>query len=259
MKVLLIRLDFLCSAVLFSPIAVLKKWVGFPLFLKNLLSYRAMLPAGARFPLLWSSVTPILGERFESAGAGLKGHYFLQDLHVAQQIAESKPSHHVDVGSRVDGFVAHLLVFFKVTYVDIRPMPIEIKNLNFKRGLITQLPFADGEVQSLSSLHVLEHIGLGRYGDPVDPEGYLLAARELQRVVAPGGNLFLSVPVGKEKLYYDAHRVFAPSTVVSLFPQMRLVSFHLIDDLGESVQEQSDFQAAGQCDYGCGIFRFEKL
>ncbi len=46
-----------------------------------------------------------------------------------------------------------------------------------------------------SCMHTIEHIGLGRYGDPLDAVGDQTALSELQRVVAPGGSLLIVVPV----------------------------------------------------------------
>ncbi len=55
------------------------------------------------------------------------GHYFHQDLWAAKKIFKRRPMTHVDIGSRVDGFVAHLLVFMPVTAVDIRYLDSNIE------------------------------------------------------------------------------------------------------------------------------------
>ena len=89
-------------------------------------------------------------------------------------------------------------------------------------GDITRLPFADASIRSLSSLHVIEHIGLGRYGDPIDPSGCFAAMRELSRVLASGGHLYLSTPVGRERVCFNAHRVFAARTILNAVPDLRL-------------------------------------
>ena len=62
-----------------------------------------------------------------------------------------------------------------------------------------------------------EHIGLGRYGDPLDPLGTRKAAAELQRVLAPGGQLLFSLPVGRPRVEFNAHRVHDPHEVASWF------------------------------------------
>jgi SAM-dependent methyltransferase len=120
------------------------------------------------------------------------------------------------------------------------------------------MPFDDDSVPSLSSLHVIEHIGLGRYGDTVDPNGYLKAAAELCRVLAPGGRLLLGTPVGRERVCFDAHRVFDPETIVQAFEELVLAEFLLIDDAGRGVIAGASFEQARRCEYGCGLFVFEK-
>jgi SAM-dependent methyltransferase len=108
---------------------------------------------------------------------------------------------------------------------------------------------------SVSSLHVIEHIGLGRYGDALNPEGSRLAAGELARVLRPGGRLFLSVPVGRQRVCFNAHRVFAPTTIVLLFASLKLRTFALVDDSGR-FSEDIAFDGVGDLDYGCGMFEF---
>lgn len=257
MKKYIISINHYFSLFLFSPVDMFFRISGLPTFIKNLFVYRTMSQGQSSFPLTFSALFPVLTDRYLSAGS-IKGHYFLQDLHVAKLIHKEKPSQHVDVGSRLDGFISHLLIFLKVIYVDIRDLPISLENLVYSQGSITKLPFPDASLNSLSSLHVLEHIGLGRYGDPIDPEGYKKAISELQRVLAPGGKLYLSVPVGKEKVFFDAHRVFWPETIISLFDEVQLKEFYLIDDVGEEVKTQFTFELARECKYGCGIFVFQK-
>jgi len=110
----------------------------------------------------------------------------------------------------------------------------------------------------LSCLHVIEHIGLGRYGDPIDPDGHLKAAAELSRVLRSGGQLLLGTPVGRERLCFDAHRIFDPATIVAMLKPLVLLTFALIDDGGTTIQREASFEQARRCTYGCGLFLFEK-
>ena len=137
-------------------------------------------------------------------------HYFHQDTWAARRIAERRPSRHVDVGSRVD-LVGFLTAITEVTFVDIRPLEVDIEGLEPIAGSVLDMPFADGALESVSCLHVAEHIGLGRYGDPLDPLGTRKAAAELQRVLAPGGQLLFSLPVGRPRVEFNAHRVHDPA------------------------------------------------
>jgi hypothetical protein len=71
---------------------------------------------------------------------------------------------------------------------------------------------------------VVEHIGLGRYGDPLDPEGTEKAMAELKRIIAPGGNLYLSVPIDDvNRTYFNAHRAFTEPYLEELFHPLEIV------------------------------------
>jgi SAM-dependent methyltransferase len=145
----------------------------------------------------------------------------------------------------------------KTVFVDYRPLRVHLANLDPVAADITRLPFADGSIPSLSCLHVIEHVGLGRYGDSLDAKGSEKGAFELQRVLKPGGRLYLSVPVGRQKVCFNAHRVFAPSTILSLLPALKLCGFALVDDVGRFREDVSIDAADGQ-DYACGMFEFVK-
>jgi hypothetical protein len=209
-----------------------------------------------RFPLRWSEVAPILTD-FRSEAGVANGHYFRQDLWAARRIHAARPALHVDVGSRIDGFVAHVLSFMPVTVVDIRPLTSDIEGLTFVQGDMCHLDFASDSLPSVSCLHAIEHVGLGRYGDPVDPEGCFTAMRELGRVLACGGRLYLGTPIGRERLAFNSERVFDPRTVVSTLSALRLVSFDVIDDQDRFVAN-ADLAAFAQAGHSCGLFEFAK-
>jgi Caenorhabditis protein of unknown function, DUF268 len=225
-----------------------------PRFVRDGRRYRA---AGhARFPLRWSEIDPILTDFGAEAGTA-HGHYFRQDLWAARRIHAAAPPLHVDIGSRVDGFVAHVLSFMPVTVVDIRPLTSDIDGLTFHQADMCRLDFASASIPSLSSLHAVEHVGLGRYGDPIDPEGCFTAMRELARVVAPGGRLYLGTPIGAERLAFNSERVFDPRTIVAACAGLRLVSFDAVDDEDRFVAG-ADLAGFERARYACGLFEFTK-
>jgi SAM-dependent methyltransferase len=249
----------LFSNFFFDPIALARslaaKAISLPVYVGNGMRYsrgnaRKSLRIRPRYAWYRSF------DRYSDAGA-LTFHYFHQDLWAARKLFDRGVKQHVDVGSRVDGFIAHVLPFCEVTYVDIRPFALEWPGFRFRAGSITELPFADDSVASLSSLHVIEHIGLGRYGDPVDAEGSWKAAAELTRVLAPGGTLLIGVPTGHEHLCFDAHRVFAPETIRAMFASLELVEFSFIDDRNNFIRNAS-FEDAARAEYGCGLFELRK-
>ncbi len=178
--------------------------------------------------------------------------YFYQDTWAAGEIFKYKPSYHVDVGSSATtvGIISN---FVPTTMVDIRPLPVNLKNLTFKKGSITKLPFEDCSIESLSSLCVVEHIGLGRYGDEIDPFGSEKAISELKRVLTHGGRLLLSVPVDAEnKIYFNAHRAFTKDYILKLF-----FDFELIEDAYIYGYEMYDSYNSEK-GFGTGLFHLRK-
>jgi SAM-dependent methyltransferase len=134
--------------------------------------------------------------------------YFYQDSWAFERIFITKPDEHIDIGSH-HKFVAHLSKIVNLTMVDIRPLALPMDSIKFVQGSILELPFTDNSVASLSSICVIEHIGLGRYGDPIDPVGSKKAFIEINRVLKPGANFYISVPIEKSnKVYFNAHRAF---------------------------------------------------
>lgn len=227
-----------------------------PVFLREMSQYnqRNTRPS---LRATWADLYPILNERRAGAGTA-RGDYFHQDLWAARKIYERRPRQHLDIGSRVDGFVAHLLTFMPVTLVDIRPIESNIAGLTFQQDDATELTkFADSSVDSLSSLHAAEHFGLGRYSDPVAPESCFLFMNALARVLAPQGRLYFSTPVGRERVEFNANRVFAVKTILSTFSTLQLVSFSYVGEDG-NLYENRDPATEPTTDYACGLFEFTK-
>lgn len=178
--------------------------------------------------------------------------YFFQDTWAAKKIFELKPNHHIDVGSSVKT-LGILSQFIPVTLVDIRPIELKLNNLSFKEGSILNLPFEDNSVDSLSSLCVVEHIGLGRYGDELDPNGSEKAIKEIHRILKPGGILLFSVPVDdKNKIYFNAHRAFTRDYILSLLNDFSLIEekYHYGNEMFDSYDVLKGF--------GTGLFMLKK-
>jgi len=227
-----------------------------PRFVREWRAYQRLntLPSmKVRFNSLW----PVLHEYQSSAGLAAD-YYFHQDLWAARKIYEARPRRHVDVGSRIDGFIAHLLVFMPVEYVDIRPLP-PVRNLTVVQADATRLDmFADNSLPSLSSLNVAEHFGLGRYSDPIDPAACFTFMSALARTLAPEGRLYFAAPVGRERVEFNAHRVFSLETVLAQFRGLRLVSFSYVDDAGHLHEEVEPASFPQDSEFACGLFEFTK-
>jgi SAM-dependent methyltransferase len=227
-----------------------------PRFLRTLAEYRAKTSSGV-FTFEPRYAMPILHEFSDPAGAA-SGHYFYQDLWAARKIYAARPATHLDIGSRIDGFVTHLLTFMPVTVIDIRPLQNTVKGLTFIQADATNLlGIQDNSIESLSSLHAIEHFGLGRYGDPVEPEACFRAIEALVRVLKPGGRLYFSAPIGAERLEFNAHRVFAPTTLLSRMNELRLVEFAAVDDAGRFLASATP-NAFSHATFACGLFEYTK-
>ncbi|MCL5774762.1 MAG: DUF268 domain-containing protein [Patescibacteria group bacterium] len=183
-------------------------------------------------------------------------HYVYMDRWAFKHLLEVRPREHVDVGSSIR-FLSMASAITKLKFVDIRPVKLDFDNFECIEGSILKMPFADDSVESLSCLHVAEHIGLGRYGDPLDPLGTKKACAELARVLKPGGVLYFALPVGREMVYFNAHRVHNPKTILEYFKDLRLVHFSAVNDQGHFFETArlEDFQ---NTNYACGMFEFTK-
>jgi SAM-dependent methyltransferase len=209
-------------------------------------------------------INPYPHEKKQQSGTA-KGHYFHQDLLVARRIFENAPEKHVDVGSRVDGFVAHVAAFRPIEVLDIRPMDTQVRNIQFKQADLMSPPSdMQDYCDSLSCLHAIEHFGLGRYGDPIDFEGHIKGLNSLYTILKPGGTLYLSCPIGPQRIEFNAHRVFAVKYLLLLLEdRFKTRHFSYVDDRGdlhenvELLGEQINTNYG--CHYGCGIFELEKI
>jgi hypothetical protein len=191
-----------------------------------------------------------------------EGQYYHQDLLVAGFIFRDNPNRHVDVGSRIDGFVAHVASFREIEVLDIRPQPESShKNIQYiKADLMTTQNFK--KTDSLSCLHAIEHFGMGRYGDKIDVEGHIKGINNLVNLVHDGGLLYISFPIGfADQVHFNAHRVFHPHTILSvdsIAREMVLLRFDYVDDNGDLHQDVSIDDAIDTVKYGCGIYTFKK-
>lgn len=210
-----------------------------------------------RFSLKWSERFPFLSDKTSSTS--FDRHYVYHTAWAARILAKKKPSVHTDISSDLR-FVTLVSAFLPIKFYDFRPPNFELSGLTSNHADITSLPFRDNSLMSLSCMHVIEHIGLGRYGDPLDPEGDLKAAIELQRVLASGGTLLIAVPLGKPVIMFNAHRIYNYKMVIDMFSELQLTEFTLIPDhtaKGHLIYNASPDMVKDE-KYACGCFHFIK-
>ena len=213
---------------------------------------------------------PVLDDRYTNSGTA-KGSYFYQDLLVAQRIFENNPKVHIDIGSRVDGFVAHVASFRPILIIDIRPLKTEIQNISYiQHDLMTPVNNNLCEAcDSLSCLHALEHFGLGRYGDPINYNGHLIGLESLYKLLKVNGKLYLSVPIGlPQRIEFNANRIFSLKYLLEQFKEKYILdNFSYVDDDGnlyrniqinkKNIEENLGIKGNGR--EGCGIFEMTKI
>ena len=201
------------------------------LFIEDKIEYTRQRGTSELFPIIdaeqWVFLTDCIKE------AGSVHDYFFQDMWAAREIYRSGVKHVFDIGSRMDGYIAHLLAMeVQVTLLDIRPFPHKVEGIDFiQTDAMDMSNIPDDSIETLSSLCALEHFGLGRYGDPINYDGWKKALHAIKRKLKVGGTLYLSVPVGNaDRLQFNAHRVFRPMTIINeLTPELTLHEFSYID------------------------------
>jgi hypothetical protein len=185
-------------------------------------------------------------------------HYICHTAWAARVLADTRPKKHVDIASSVF-FNAMVSAFIPVDFYDYRHWKLGIDNLKTGFEDVRKLTFEDGSIPSLSCMHVVEHIGLGRYGEDLDPDGDLKSIAELKRVLAPSGDFLFVVPVGKPEVIFNLHRVYSYDQIISYFSELKLVEFALIPDKtpGDLIRKSCG-ELADRQEFGCGCFWFRK-
>jgi len=232
---------------------------GIPSFIGDYIQLKKELDK-TLFPI---ELYPILDDKYKQGGTA-KGHYFHQDLVVAKKIYNANPKKHIDIGSRVDGFVAHLAVFREVVIIDIRDLTSQTENIEFQQAnMIDMKDDLYNSCSSLSSLHALEHFGLGRYGDPIDVNGHLKGFNNMYNILQESGVFYFSVPIGRQRIEFNAHRVFSIKYLLEMFEdKFDIIDFSFVDDKGDLNEHitlnDELIETDCACHYGCGIFELRK-
>lgn len=197
-----------------------------------------------------------------------QGHYFHQDLLVAQMIYESKPMKHMDVWSRIDWFIAHVASYREIEIIDIRKIDSKSKNIIFRQlDMMEEIPTEYVEsTDSLSCLHTIEHFGLWRYGDIIDYNGHIKWFEQMIRILKSGWVFYFSTPISnQQRIEFNAHRVFSIQYLIEyLFKdRFEIISFSYVDDKGDLYQnvilDERSIKSVFNLRYGCGIFELRKL
>lgn len=207
-----------------------------------------------RFSVRFMDLHPCLSDRISTTP--FDQHYTYHPAWAARVLAKTLPREHIDISS-ILSFSAICSAFLPIKFYDYRPAHLQLSNFGSDFADLKNLPFQDSSIESLSCMHTIEHIGLGRYGDELDPTGDLRAITEINRVVKAGGNIMFVTPVGRPKIEFNAHRIYSFEQIVSYFSDCELVEFSLIPDSGGLITNADPMLVKDQ-KYGCGCFWFKK-
>ena len=251
-------INFIYRTITYEPqfqrIAIEIKKKEYGLRYKEFLSLSEGIPA--RFEINWFDQFPCLEDNTRTTG--YDRHYIYHPAWAVRKLSIIQPKHHIDISSSLS-FCSIVSAFFPIHFFDLRPAQIKLNNLYSYSADLLHLPFKNDSVHSLSCMHTIEHIGLGRYGDALDPEGDIKAINEIKRVLSPGASLLFVVPVGKPRLLFNAHRIYSYRQICDFFSDYILVEFSLIpDSKGHGIIENATEIISDSCLYGCGCFWFKR-
>lgn len=236
---------------IFNPIRVFSGFRGYFKYFSDLHKFKKMSP---NEKIKFSDLFPIVNEN--TPMTSFDAHYFYQQLWAFENILIKKSTHHFDISStyQMSGYISKIV---PCTFIDLRPINVDLKNLFTKKGDILKLDIKDSSCDSVSCLSVAEHIGLGRYGDEINPRGPQQACKELSRILSKGGTLYFSVPIGKPRICFNAHRVFDPADILTYFSGLKLLEFSVVDDNGNFLRN-ADYHKYADSNYCCGMYMFTK-
>lgn len=251
-KKIILKIPFSVPAYMLA-----RKIVALPRFTADFFRFKRISKKDKRFSVKVTDLFPCLIDR--TSKTPFEPHYIYHPAWAARIIAETKPAFHVDIASTLH-FCSIVSAFVPVKFYDYRPAELNLSGLESEHADLTDLHFESNSVKSLSCLHTIEHIGLGRYGDPIDPEGDVKAAKELSRVLAVGGNFLFVTPMGKPKIAFNAHRIYSYEQVLALFPGLKVREFSLMpDDFKKyGLIRNADPKLVAEQEWSCGCFWFTK-
>lgn len=257
------RIFFFLDEVGVNPIKTLRFARALPWLFRDYIAF-IRRTRSAQYHKDWKTIHWSLFAQDKYSESGSQNSlYFLQDLECSQYVVSKGYQNHIDIGSRVDGFLAQIATTRKVTALDIRDSTRKIKNIHFKKGDILDIDCAlERRFDLTTSLHALEHVGLGRYGDKIDPDGMFKALTNCRRLTMTGGETLIALPVidgEKNIIEFNAQRLIASKNYIEhmrhFFGSDQLAWWMCIDENRNPISgcELSKFESALHSFRGLGI------
>lgn len=198
----------------------------------------------------------ILREPMDDSGAHPHSYIDFECEFAAAQVKALLPREILDIGSYRQ-FVAGLAAGHTITSLDVRDRPPRVPGETVLTADAKALPLPDGSFDCVVSLCSIEHFGLGRYGDEFDPSADERAAREMARVLRPGGMLILSTTItrGPPTLAFNAHRIYDVARIRELFGSLVPVEEKYFSLAAGPCEPAHLRDTPGTWDVYCGSFR----
>lgn len=228
----------------------------FPFIIKDYLKYKSQ-DKEHRFTIKLKDFYPQIKDK--TIKTGFDRHYVYHTSWAARKVKEINPIKHIDISSSLY-FSGIVSAFIDIDFYDYRPAELNLSGLKSLHGNLHKLPFENNSVDSISCMHTIEHVGLGRYGDPIDTDGDIKAINELKRVVKSGGNLLFVTPLGQPKIQFNAHRIYSYEQIIKYFEGFELKEFSLIPEYEKDggIIINADPNIVKKENYACGCFWFIK-
>lgn len=235
----------------------LKKVYLYIQFIQEFFLFKKESKNNKRFEVTWKNRYPQLFDK--TVTTHFDTHYIYHPAWAIRIVKKINPKFHVDISGTLI-FSSMLSAFIPVKFYDYRPANLKLDNLETNKTDLQKLQFSDNSIESLSCMHTVEHIGLGRYGDPMGSNDDIRAMVELKRVLAHGGNLLFVVPIGKPKIMFNAHRIYSYEQIIQQFDGLELQEFSLIPDdaMETGIIYNTSKELSDKQNYGCGLFWFIK-
>ena len=125
------------------------------------------------------------------------------------------------------------------TTVDYRKITAEVDSLC--TFTVDELAKSGREFDCGISISSIEHSGLGRYGDLIDPNGDLVAMQLYSRHIKKEGHLFLQVPIGLDCVVWNAHRIYGGLRLPELLRGWQIIATEGFDEAMLSGGQPGDY------------------
>ena len=228
-----------------------------PNYLFQYYKFKKNININNKWNIKFTDMLPILDE--DSSVMSFDSHYVYHTGWASRVLKEIGTSKLVDISSSIM-FCSAVSAFIKVEHYDIRKTDFNLPGIECGQENLLNLSFNNNSIECLSCMHVIEHVGLGRYGDEININDDKTAANELIRVLSKNGFLLVVLPLGeRSKIRFNAHRIYTFEIVINMFYGLTIKEFSFYNDTTNEFKKNALPSDILGSEYGCGCFVFQKI